>query len=308
MSRINNLRAFRSLAAAACVDGKISQPEMQLLIRKAREMKLEPVEIQQILQEGREGKLPYALPAEPREFQERLKDIVDLVCCDGRLETQERLLLKRFASKAGMDEWAFDALVKVKLQEAQQRLSGQARPVEQPVAAPTQAAPPAPRPAVEFVEERRPPPLPPRDPRRANPPPPPPPPKPADLPMTQVAGPEELEERLTPHKTLQDRGRSQSDIKLTAAPAGPITMGGASGPAYQAGPVTLGGSSPLSSPEAGLSPVTLFMLKSHLEHGSVDEAVRYLRSYGNVKDDAEARRIIDQVLRENPALRSAGRS
>src|SRR5258708_4305577 len=124
MDRMQALRAFRSLVAAACIDGKISQPEMQLLVRKAKEMRLEPGEVQQALQDGREGKLPLALPFEPREFRERMNDVMDVVCADGRIESQERLLLLRFAAKAGISEADLNVRLKQKLAEAQQRLAG----------------------------------------------------------------------------------------------------------------------------------------------------------------------------------------
>lgn len=72
---------------------------------------------------------------------------------------------------------------------------------------------------------------------------------------------------------------------------------------YKPGPVTLGGPSPLSDPGDEVSPVALFMIKSHLQSGSIEETIEYLKNYANIKDEARARRMIERVLRENPDIK-----
>jgi uncharacterized tellurite resistance protein B-like protein len=267
------LRAFRSLAAAAAIDGKVSQPEMQLLVRKAKELRLDPSQAQEILRDAREGRLPLALPAEPREFMERLNDIIEVVCADGRLETQERTLLLRFASRVNLSEADLMARVRPQLQAAQQRLSAGGSRNNAPPPPPTRPAPPP----VEVHEIRN-------EPRRPEPPRPPRPEPPRPEPP-KGGGPAEP---LT----------SYGDMS-----APPQIAGNAAALTFTPGPVKLGGMDAMSMLSSDVSPVMLQLLRSQLEHGDLDEVIQYAKRYLNLKDDDEARRLIEKVLRENPDIK-----
>ncbi len=261
------LRAFRTLAATAAIDGKISQPEMQLLVRKAKEMRLDPPAVQQILQDAREGRLPLALPSDAREYEERLGDLIDIVCADGRVETQERALLLRFASRMNLSETDLMARLRPVLQAAQQRVNDRQPQQPPPVRE-------APRPVAAA------PPLPPR--RDA-------PRQPASIdPIPTIGG-----------------GMNALKPEIIAAP--PMISGKAEVLTFTPGPVKLGGPDAMVLLSAEVSPVMLQLLKSRLEHGDIDEVILYAKSYLNLKDDTEARRIIEKVLSDNPGIRPVKR-
>jgi hypothetical protein len=273
------------LAAVAAIDGRIAQPEMQLLVRKAKEMRLDPPQVQQILQEAREGRLPLALPSEPREYDERLGEIIDVVCVDGRIETQERALLLRFASRMNLDEADLMARVRPILQAAQQRLSGGRAPQ------PPQPAPAPTRPSVTELMQPPPPPAPPRRVTVFTPPPPPP------------ASPPRLERRPEPMLTI---GVGMSDIKDEVISAPPKITGTQDSLTSTPGPVSLGGFDAMAMLSAEVSPVMLQLLKSQLEHEDMDAVVQYAKRYLNVAEDAAARAVVDRVIHDHPDWKLRG--
>ena len=262
------LRAFRTLAAAAAIDGKISQPEMQLLVRKAKEMRLDPPAVQQILSDAREGRLPLALPANQEEFDQRLGDIIDIVCADGRIETQERALLLRFAARMNLGEPDLMARIRPVLLAAQQRVS-----------------------------DRQQEPQPPRDePRRTTAKPVVIPP----LPTPPRRDPPRPDSNLTV-------GVGMADIKREVISAPPAITGKADVLTFTPGPVKLGGADAMSLLSAEITPVMLILIKSQLAHGNVEEVIQYAKRYLNLKDDDEARRVVEKVLRDNPDIKPPGR-
>ncbi len=95
-------RNFGTLVAAAFVDGTLSDPEKQLLHRKATEMNIPVRLVSEFLGQGREGKLSVAVPATAQGKEEMLDDLIDVVCADGRVEAPEHHLLAKFAAHVGL--------------------------------------------------------------------------------------------------------------------------------------------------------------------------------------------------------------
>jgi uncharacterized tellurite resistance protein B-like protein len=103
MADIVTRRAFASLVAAACVDGKIAAPERALLDRKAQEMKISPAEVEDFVRNGLAGKLTVSIPPTPLGKQAMLEDLIRISCADGRVEQPERGLLMRYGTMLGID-------------------------------------------------------------------------------------------------------------------------------------------------------------------------------------------------------------
>lgn len=296
MDQQGALRAFRVLAAAAAVDGKMSQPEMQLLVRKAKEMRLQPSDVQQILSDAREGRLPVALPQDPRDFNERLNEIIEVVCADGRLETTERGLLLRFASRMMLSETDLMARVRPQLQAAQERVAERqrapqaARPV--PVPPPVAVAPPAPvaapRPEPQLKTYG---------------------PGMSVAPTISGESGKPAPRPAAVTRTPQSVGAARPDEQLRTFGPGmsvaPTISGEQHALTFTPGPVTLMTGSSLGASVLGsdISPIMLQLLRSQLEHGTIEEVVHYAQTYLNLKDAAEARRVIEKVLRDHPDIK-----
>lgn len=95
-------RSFGTLVAAAFVDGSLSDEERLVLSRKATELNIPLKVMNDLIDQGRNGKLPIAIPPS-REAKEALLDgLMDVVCADGRIEQPEHHLLAKFASHLGI--------------------------------------------------------------------------------------------------------------------------------------------------------------------------------------------------------------
>lgn len=95
-------RSFGTLVAAAFVDGTLSDEERLILSRKATELNIPLKVVNELIDHGRHGKLPIAIP-QTREGKEKLlDDLMDITCADGRIEQPEHHLLAKFASHLGI--------------------------------------------------------------------------------------------------------------------------------------------------------------------------------------------------------------
>ncbi len=98
----NTRRSFGTLVAAAFVDGTLSEPERQVLHRKATEMNVPIRDMNDMIAQGGAGKLPVAVPPTREAREELLNGLIDIACADGRLEAPEHHLLAKFASHLGL--------------------------------------------------------------------------------------------------------------------------------------------------------------------------------------------------------------
>lgn len=128
-------RLFGTLVAAAFVDGKLSESEKQVLHRKGAELSIPIREFDEVIAQGRAGRLPVAVPATAREREELLDDLIDVVCADGRIEAQEHHLIAKFAGHVGVALPDLRGRVKQRMER------------RTPVAPPRAASPPPPAPA-----------------------------------------------------------------------------------------------------------------------------------------------------------------
>lgn len=91
-------RSFATLVSAAYADGRISEDERLVLHRKATEMDIPVRDMNEIIDQGQQGKLVIAVPATTREREALLDSLIDVVCADGRIEPPEHHLLAKFSS------------------------------------------------------------------------------------------------------------------------------------------------------------------------------------------------------------------
>ena len=95
-------RNFGTLVAAAFVDGTLSDEERLVLNRKATELNIPLKEMNALVDQGRQGKLPITIPPSREGKEALLNDLMDVVCADGRIEQPEHHLLAKFASHLGI--------------------------------------------------------------------------------------------------------------------------------------------------------------------------------------------------------------
>ena len=102
MADPNARRAFGTLVAAACIDGRLSDSEKQILHRKATEMDIPVRLMNELFDQGTQGKLAISVPPTAPEREALLDGLIDIVCADGRVEAPEHHLIAKFASHVGV--------------------------------------------------------------------------------------------------------------------------------------------------------------------------------------------------------------
>jgi len=90
-------RAFGTLVLAAFADGRLTEDERLVLHRKATEMKVPIRDMNEIIEQGQQGRLSVSVPGTTREREALLDSLIDVVCADGRIEPPEHHLLAKFA-------------------------------------------------------------------------------------------------------------------------------------------------------------------------------------------------------------------
>lgn len=299
-------RAFTSLVAAACIDGRVSEPEAAYLRAKAGEFGIARGEADEFIQQGQQGRFTVAIPPTPAGKQALFDELLDVVCADGRLESQEKQLLLRFSSHLGVDPGDLGLRVRERLNR--RRNDAPSAPPPRPTSTP-RAEP------VMIIDDVRP--------KPAPPPPPPPrrpesaPPRPEPVRIAEIrpqptVGPSQLggqrladavgvtksaeasqagaQKAATPMiadmPSMQKfRERSDQGVveKLMALPPGPVTLGERT----------------VSQDE--ISPITRGLVAGMLRFDGREAAIRYLATTG-ISDVAAATRIVDRVIAEDPSL------
>jgi hypothetical protein len=127
--------------AAAFVDGSLSDEERLVLHRKATELNVPLKVMNELIEQGRSGKLPITIPPSAEAKQALLEDVMDIACADGRIEQPEHHLLAKFASHLGI------ALVDL-------RARVRRRMEQRPAKAPARIEPRIEPPGVRFEEVR----------------------------------------------------------------------------------------------------------------------------------------------------------
>jgi hypothetical protein len=247
---IASRRAFASLVAAACVDGKIADPERGLLARKARELQLSTAELEDFLQQGLQGRLTVAVPPTPLGKQALLEDLIRVACADGRVEQPERALLMRYGGMLGIDPQDLG-------QRVRDGLNRSRNVTREPQPQPQARAPQPP-------------------PKRKEP--------------SRVDHPEPIryvdEKQVMPEPASHDRPQPEamsSRENLLAVAPGPIRIGSMAAHATD-----------------GLSPVTQELVKNSIRFDGRDEAVEYVLRTCGISDRAEAQRLVDKIIADDP--------
>ena len=105
-----NVGHFASIVTMACVDGKISDGEQELLERFARRLDITETEYKDIL------KNPAAYPINPHNSAdkrlERMLDLFKIVFTDKDIDDEEQQLILRYAIGLGYTEELANKLIK----------------------------------------------------------------------------------------------------------------------------------------------------------------------------------------------------
>ena len=152
-------RSFSTLVAAAFSDGDLADSERQVLHRRATELNIPQRLFNDLIDQGAQGKLRVAVPANRHAREELMNDLIEVVCADGRLETPEHHLLAKFASHIGMELSDLRGLVRERLQKppsvpkAEPRIEPEIRIVEELPPKPAEKPEPRPQEALPSLSE-----------------------------------------------------------------------------------------------------------------------------------------------------------
>jgi len=99
MQRADN---FRNLLLMAAADGRMSEPELQLLSDRAAQWGITDDEFESALQDAIRGDAAFVLPEDPAEKIELLKDLIRMMAADGRMTDGEKELFAMATSLLGV--------------------------------------------------------------------------------------------------------------------------------------------------------------------------------------------------------------
>jgi uncharacterized tellurite resistance protein B-like protein len=92
-------------------DGQADENERRLLEQSARQWGLSDEQLQHIIDAVKSGQLESAQPADPGEARVWLGDMVRMSMADGKIDLNERQLLKSVARQCGLGEFDFLQMV-----------------------------------------------------------------------------------------------------------------------------------------------------------------------------------------------------
>ena len=101
-SPLTNTTYLHNLIIMAMVDGHISEQEKSFLYRKCQEWKIDPADVD-ILLENPES-LVLCLPVNLSTKKRYLNDFIEMACCDGTLHDKELNYLREICKKLEMDD------------------------------------------------------------------------------------------------------------------------------------------------------------------------------------------------------------
>jgi uncharacterized tellurite resistance protein B-like protein len=96
---MRRIDAFRNLMVLAAADGKITEPELALLIQRSDEWDVSDAEIQSAIEYAQSPEAALALPIEPRECRAMLAEMMRLIAVDGELAEIEKQLFAMAAAR-----------------------------------------------------------------------------------------------------------------------------------------------------------------------------------------------------------------
>jgi uncharacterized tellurite resistance protein B-like protein len=102
---------YLRLIQVSKADGTISQDEFETLHKEGRKFGLTDPEIDQLI--NMESKVQYEAPYSLDEKFEHLVGVARIILTDGKINDNERKLIRKFAVEAGFDERAIDKLLEI---------------------------------------------------------------------------------------------------------------------------------------------------------------------------------------------------
>ena len=102
---------FINLIQVSKIDGKIADPEMEMLHKEGKKFGLTDPEIDKLI--NSESKHSYDAPYSLSEKFEHLYNIAVMILADEEVTESERKMIKRFAIEAGFSDKAVDRLIEI---------------------------------------------------------------------------------------------------------------------------------------------------------------------------------------------------
>jgi hypothetical protein len=102
---------YMRLIQTSKADGVISPDEFEILHKDGRKLGLTDPEIDQLI--SMESKVHYEAPYGLDEKFEHLAGVARIILTDGKINDNERKLIRKFAVEAGFDDRAIDKLLEV---------------------------------------------------------------------------------------------------------------------------------------------------------------------------------------------------
>jgi uncharacterized tellurite resistance protein B-like protein len=100
---------FIHLVQVARIDGKIAQPELELLHKEGKKFGLTDPEIDTIVKS--EAHHHYMPPYSLKDKFNELYNIAEIILADGIIEESETRMIKRYAISAGFDDKTIEKLI-----------------------------------------------------------------------------------------------------------------------------------------------------------------------------------------------------
>ncbi len=94
-----NLAHFASLASLAAVDGEVGVDEKKMLDRFAAKLDITEAEYKEVMK--KENKYPIDPPIDSEKRLERLFDLFKIIFADNQVDSQEMVLLRKYAIGLG---------------------------------------------------------------------------------------------------------------------------------------------------------------------------------------------------------------
>lgn len=114
---------FRNLIMLSRVDGKVGPEEKSLLARIASRLGITDEEVKEIQDD--ENNYPMIPPVSIEERYERLIQLVEMICVDGKVENNEDLLAHRYGIALGLTQEQLDENFPIILEEVQKGVDRQ---------------------------------------------------------------------------------------------------------------------------------------------------------------------------------------
>lgn len=104
-------RQVRNLVVVALADGQMAEAEVDLIARRCGQLDLDAAEIEQAIQFGLDDNAALSLPSGRDERLALMRDLVQMISADGRMDEAEKRLFALAAVKMNLSSTDLDRLI-----------------------------------------------------------------------------------------------------------------------------------------------------------------------------------------------------